>query len=127
MIDCCVAQLKEVHDVADYTWWFQRFILASPFVLLIPDFDPTAGTSGLLQTGLQKAGEMGVSMAITMVQKNQKMPDFVDTVKNLGKIAVGTQMNLCYHHMLRHTGKQADIAAFWTKLGDTYKNAFFGN
>jgi hypothetical protein len=126
MIDCCVEQLKEVHEVADYTWWFQRFVLASPFVLLIPDFDPTAGTSDLLQTGVQKAGEMAFSTASAMVIKNQNMPDFVDTVKNLGKIAVGKQMQLCQYHMLRHTGREPEIAAFWNKLGETYKHAFFG-
>lgn len=125
MNDCCVEQLKQVHEVADYTWWFQRFILASPFVLLISDFDPSAGTGDLLQTGLQKVGEMGVSTAIGLVQKNKKMPDFVDTVKNLGKIAVSKQMQLCHYHMLRHSGKETEIAAFWAKLGETYKQAFY--
>ncbi len=127
MIDCCVTQLKEIHELADYVWWFQRFVLASPFILPIPDFDTTAGTTDLLQTGIQKAGEMGVSTALTMVQKNQKMPDFVDTVQNLGEIAVHKQMAACRHHQLYHiTRRGHDIAVFWERLANVYNNALQG-
>lgn len=126
MDDCCVETLKEIHDVADYVWWFQRYILASPFVLIIPDFDPTAGARDLIQTGTQKAGEMVVGKALNVMMENKSLPDFVDTVKNLGKIAVGKQMQMANYHELRHAGKDPAEAQFWRQMGQTYNDAFYG-
>lgn len=127
MIDCCVDNLKEIHAVADYTLGFQRFVMASPFLLLIPNFDPTARTKDQIQVGLEMAGSIPVSEAIQRVNRNQKLPDFVDTVANLGRTGASTQMNLCYRHSLQHAAKmESDYAAFWQKMGDTYKKAMDG-
>ncbi|HUF03759.1 MAG TPA: hypothetical protein VMM38_06245 [Aridibacter sp.] len=126
MDDCCVDTLKEIHDVAEYVWRFQRFVPASPFVLIIPEFDPTADAKDLVWTGTQKAGEMLVSKALNVMMENMSLPDLLDTVKNLGKIAVGKQMQLANYHELRHAGKDPAEAAFWRQMGQTYKDAFYG-
>lgn len=127
MNDCCVDNLKEIHAIADYTFGFQRFILASPFILLIPNIDATANNNDLVQIGMEMAGSITVSEALQRVNRNQKLPDFVDTVKNLGKIASRQQMQICYLHALEHSKKgESDYNAFWMKTGDAYKNAMFG-
>lgn len=124
MIDCCVAKLEEMHDVADYFWWFQRFFMASPFILLVPDFDPTSSATGLLKTGLQKCGEMGVSKAITLVNNNKSLPDFVDAVKGLdsAKYYVLTQLAMGHHN--QHLFKEKKMQGFWKNLAQTYTEAF---
>jgi hypothetical protein len=93
-------------------------------VLIIPDFDPTSGVNDLVQTGTQKALEMGVSKAINVVHHNKSLPDFADTVKNLGKISAGKQMQFAQMHMLQHTGKEPEFAAFWNAIQQAYSDAF---
>jgi hypothetical protein len=124
MIDCCVAKLGEMHDIADYYWWFQRFMMASPFILLIPDFDPTSGASDLLQTGLQKCGEMAVSKALNHVHKNKSLPDFVDAVKGLSTAKFYQMSQIAAAHAVRHTPREMDMANFWHNLGRVYTEAF---
>lgn len=124
MIDCCVEKLKEMHEVTDYFWWFQRFVLASPFILLVPDFDPTSSATGLLQTGLQKSGEMGVSKAITSVNQNKSLPDFVDAVKAIGKIQNGVLAQLAMGHGTNHIFRDKEMAGFWHNLAQTYTETF---
>lgn len=124
MVDCCVATLEELHEVADYFWWFQRFILASPFVLLIPDFDPTSPPSDLLQLGLQKCGEMGVSKAMNVMHKNKSLPDFVDAVKGLGTAKYYVMTQLAMAHYMQHRRKDVEMANFWQNLAQTYTEAF---
>lgn len=124
MINCCLLKLEELHDVADYFWWFQRFFMASPFILLVPDFDPTSSATGLLQTGLQKCGEMGVSKAITLVNKNKSPPDFVDAVKGIitAKYYVMTQLAMGHHN--HHLFRNKEMQGFWVNLAQTYTEAF---
>lgn len=126
MIDCCVAKLEEMHDVANYFWWFQRFIMASPFILIIPDLDPTSGTNDLLQTGLQKSGEMAYSMASNVVYKNKKLPDFVDAVKAIGKISYDRLRLMATSHATLHITKDKDISNFWFNMAQAYNDAFNG-
>jgi hypothetical protein len=126
MIDCCVAKLEEMHKVANYFWWFQQFIMASPFILIIPDLDPTSGTNDLLQTGLQKSGEMAYSMASNVVYKNKQLPDFVDAVKAIGKISYDQLRTAAFSHGTLHITKDRDIANFWFNMSQAYNDAFNG-
>ena len=117
-----------LNDITDYFWWFQRFILASPFILLIPDFDPTSGTNDLIQTGLQKSGELAYSMATNTVYKNKTLPDFADAVKAIGKmnydrLRLAAQAHAMHHS---HSMKEKDIANFWHNMGQAYNDAFNG-
>lgn len=126
MNDCCVENLKKMHAKADYFWWFQRFVAASPFVLIIPDFDPTSGLEDLLQTGTQKSIEIGYGLASNAVYKNQSLPDFADAVKAIGKISYNELRRDAQAHAVRHTPKELDIANFWTKMAIAYDKAFSG-
>lgn len=125
MIDCCVKKMEELHDVTNYLWWFQRFIMASPFILLIPDFDPTAGANDLLQTGLQKSAEMAYSKAFTAVHKNKSLPDFVDAVKAIGKFNYDRLRLLAFQHGNHHLPREKDIANYWHTLSGVYNDAFY--
>jgi len=124
MIDCCVAKLEEMHGIANYFWWFQRFILASPFILIIPDLDPTSGTGDLLQTGLQKSGEMAYTMASNVVYKNKSLPDFVDAVKNIGRLSYGQLRDAATSHGTLHITKDKSITNFWFNMARAYDDAF---
>ena len=126
MIDCCVAKLNEMHDMTNYLWWFQRFIMASPFILLIPDLDPTMGTKDLIATGMQKSAELGYTMASDIVYKNKTLPDFVDAVKAIGKTNYDYLRDLATAHQNRHILKEKHIANFWFNLGSAYNDAFNG-
>lgn len=126
MIDCCVAKLEEMHGITDYLWWFQRFIMASPFILIIPDLDPTAGANDLLQTGMQKGAELGYSMASNIVYKNKALPDFVDAVKAIGKINYDRLRLVAFAHGNSHLLKEKDIANFWHNMSGAYFEAFNG-
>ena len=126
MIDCCVNKLEEMHGIANYFWWFQRFILASPFVLIIPDFDPTSETNDLLQSGIQKGVELGYSMASNIVYKNKQLPDFVDAVKAIGRISYGQLRDLATSHATLHITKDKSIANFWFNMSRAYDDAFNG-
>ena len=128
MDNCCVETVKKMHDITDYFWWFQRFILASPFILLIPDFDPTAGTRDLVQTGLQKSGELAYSMASNVVYKNKTLPDFADAVKAIGKMNYDRLRLEAQAHAMRHSHgmKEKHIANFWHNMGQAYNDAFNG-
>ncbi len=126
MNDCCVENLKKMHDTADYFWWFQRFIAASPFILIIPDFDPTSGMEDLVQSGLQKGIELGYPMAMSVMYKNQSLPDFADAVRAIGKISYDRLRLYAQSHAVRHTPREMDIANFWTKMAIAYDKAFSG-
>lgn len=126
MIDCCVAKLEEMHGITDYFWWFQRFIMASPFILIIPDLDPTSGTNDLLQTGLQKSGEMAYSLASNVVYKNKTLPDFVDAVKAIGKMNYDRLRLVAMAHSTHHITGDKAIANFWFNMSQAYNDAFNG-
>ncbi len=113
-----------MHGLADYFWWFQRFVAASPFVLIIPDLDPTSGSRDLLQTGLQKSGEMAYSMASNTVYKNKTLPDFVDAVRNIGRISYGQLRDTATSHATLHITKDKSIANFWMNMARAYDDAF---
>lgn len=128
MIDCCVKQLEYMHGIADYFWWFQRFLAATPFILIIPELDPTAGSKDLLQTGLQKSGEMAYSLASNKVYKNKSLPDFVDAVKAIGRISYGQLRDAAASHGTSHafSMKEREIMNFWMNLAMAYDEAFSG-
>lgn len=124
MIDCCVEKLKYMHGIADYFWWFQRFVAASPFILIVPELDPTSSSRELLQTGIQKSGEMAYSMASGKVYKNKALPDFVDAVKNIGRISYGQLRDAAASHATLHIPREMDIANFWHNMAIAYDEAF---
>jgi hypothetical protein len=118
--------VEEMHGIANYFWWFQRFILASPFVLIIPEFDPTSETNDLLQSGIQKGVELGYSMASNIVYKNKQLPDFADAVKAIGKISYDRLRLMATSHATLHLPKEKDIANFWMNMATAYNDAFNG-
>lgn len=125
MDNCCVKKIKEMHDLVDYTWWFQMFVLSSPFILLIPDLDPTSGKSDLVQSSIQKCSEMGFGIAMNHVNKNKSLPDFVDAVKAIEKIKYDRLRLICVGHMRSHALREKHIANFWNRMAVVYDNAFF--
>lgn len=126
MIDCCVKQLEYMHGIADYFLWFQRFIMASPFILIIPELDPTASSRELLQSGIQKSGEIAYSLASNKIYQNKSLPDFVDAVKNIGRISYGQLSAAAASHGKSHAFnmKERDIFNFWMNMGAAYDEAF---
>jgi hypothetical protein len=126
MIDCCLAKLEEMHGITNYFWWFQRFIMASPFILIIPDLDPTAETNDLIQSGIQKSVELGYSMASNVVYKNKQLPDFVDAVKAIGKISYDRLRLVAASHATLHITRDKDISNFRFNMAQAYNDAFNG-
>jgi hypothetical protein len=128
MNDCCVEQLNEMHEVADYFWWFQRFIAASPFILLIPDMDPTVGTKDLIATTAEKASVMTFEVANSRIHKNKTLPDFADAVRALGRISAGELAQLASSHGASHALplRDAKIKNFWMNMSAAYVQALLG-
>ena len=133
MINCCVENFKKMHEQTNSFWWFQRFILASPFILILPDFDPTQGTNDLLQNGILKANEVSSQFATQLVRQRKSLPDFVDTVKAIGLMNYQRLSQTAMDHSNGHaikaglSGENKTLANFWSNLAKAYTAAFLGH
>jgi hypothetical protein len=125
MNDCCVKAIKEIHDYIDDTWWFQVFILASPFVLIVAELDTHLSKADLVQACIQHCGEIGYGIAMNNVTKNQTLPDFVDAVKAFEKFQYDRIKTFTTSHMTSHILSEKHIANFWNQMSIVYDNAFF--
>lgn len=125
MNNCCVDNLKEMHDFIDDTWWYEAFILSSPFILIIPSLNPAAGNRALLKQCVQRAGTIGVNTALNNVTSTKSRPDFVDAVKAIQQMKIYKLMEMCTKHIGFHTLKDRHIGNFWANMATAYKDAFF--
>ncbi|MCW5959918.1 MAG: hypothetical protein KIS76_07130 [Pyrinomonadaceae bacterium] len=128
MDDCCIKNLENMHYVTDQFWWLQRFVLASPFILLIPDLDPTMGTKEIVEMGLEKASVYTYEQASSSLNKNKTLPDFVDTVKNIGKGSYSELRMMAAGHIGKHSFsmKERKVAGYWGSMAIAYDKAFNG-
>jgi hypothetical protein len=128
MIDCCVKNFEVMHEITDSFWWFQRFVFASPFVLVLPDLDPTMGSKELVELGLDLTKRLTYDEALGKIQKNRGLPDFADTVKNIGSMSYNElrrqAQSHANFHIYRISATEKKIGNFWINIVGAYDQAF---
>jgi hypothetical protein len=107
---CCVEVLQTMQDRIEASRWLKMMLVASPFIILLPE-SPVEQAADLLK-------DMAVEKAVERINEGSKLPDVADAVKAVDVILRSRLHDDAVMHYIRHSGPEA---RFWQKLADVYR------
>jgi hypothetical protein len=107
---CCVEVLQTMQDRIEASKWLKIMLVASPFVILLPE-NPIEQAGDLLK-------DLAVEKALERVNEGAKLPDVGDAVKAVDVILRSRLHDDAVMHYIKHSGAAAQ---FWEKLANLYR------
>jgi hypothetical protein len=107
---CCVEVLKTMQNRIEASRWLKIMLVASPFIILLPD-SPVEQAGDLLK-------DLVVEKAVERVNEGAKLPEIGDAVQAVDVILRSRLHDDAVMHYITHNGPEA---RFWQKLAEIYR------
>lgn len=118
---CCAEKIVEMQGDVQAGKWLKLLLAASPFILIIPDLDPSTDLGGARDAVIEKIVNLAADKALGNVNKTAALPDFADACRAADCATVNSLAQRASEHMVRHFGSKEFHV--WQRMAEAYTNA----
>ncbi len=105
--------------------WLKLLLAASPFILIIPNLDPTTDIDGARDFIIEEIIKLSVDKAKSTMGKAVTLPDFADACRAADCFTVNSLAQKASSHAIKHSVTSAEFQ-IWMKMAESYTNAVAG-
>jgi hypothetical protein len=121
MQKCCAEKIVEMQADVQAGKWLKLLLAASPFILVIPNLDPTTDLKGARDFIVEEVAKIAAEKALSNIRKGASLPDFADACRAAGCLTVGNLAKRASEHMLRHMSRPEFF--MWQQMSEAYTAA----
>ncbi len=125
MKQCCSEKIVEMQGDVQAGKWLKLLLAASPFILVVPNLDPTTDINGARDFVIEEIIKVTVEKAKSTVNKTVSLPDFADACQAADCFAVNSLAQKAWKHAVSHPVSSPEFQ-IWTRMGGAYTDAVAG-
>lgn len=121
MKQCCAEKIVEMQEYVQVSKWLKLLLAASPFILIIPNLDPTMNLSAAREFALEEICKIAAEKARGTLMQKVKLPDFADACKSADCLTVNYLSSMALQHSNRHLMQPEGY--LWQQMAQSYAQA----
>lgn len=125
MKKCCSEKIVEMQEDVQAGKWLKLLLAASPFILVVPNLDPTTDIDGARDFVVEEIIKISVEKAKSTVDKTVSLPDFADACQAADCFTVNSLAQKASSHAVMHSVASTEFQ-IWTRMARGYAEAVAG-